>query len=139
MKIIAYDPFVKSSDVAEMKSDLTQVLSEADYISLNMPQTDDTLGMINKSTLASCKDGAYIINSGRGKCVLEEDVAAALKEGKLAGYATDVWYSDPPVDSPLADAPNVIMTPHIGASTKENLLRIGEIIDKLIGEYTSSK
>ena len=56
--------------------------------------------------------------------------------GKIAGYATDVWYSDPPENSPLQTAPNVILAPHIGASTKENLLRIGDIIDELIGEYT---
>lgn len=135
MEVIAYDPFVKSSEVAEMKTDMKELLGKSDYISLNMPLTDDTKGMINKDTLAQCKDGAYIINSGRGKCVVEEDVAEALKSRKLAGYGNDVWYSDPPENSPLINAPNVVMTPHIGASTRENLLRIGEIIDQLIGEY----
>jgi D-3-phosphoglycerate dehydrogenase len=135
MHIIAYDPFVQSSDVAEMKKDMKDVLGEADYISLNMPLTDDTRGIINKDTLALCRDGAYIVNTGRGKCVVEEDVVEALNSGKLAGYGNDVWYSDPPENSPLIKHPNVVMTPHIGASTKENLLRIGEIINQLIGEY----
>jgi D-3-phosphoglycerate dehydrogenase len=135
MNVLAYDPFVTSSEVAEMKADMKDVLKQSDYLSLNMPLTDDTKGMINKDTLAICKDGAFIVNTGRGKCVVEKDVAEALKSGKLAGYGNDVWYSDPPENTPLMDAPNVTMTPHIGASTKENLLRIGEIIDQLIGEY----
>jgi D-3-phosphoglycerate dehydrogenase len=59
----------------------------------------------------------------------------ALKSGKVAGYATDVWYSDPPENSPLIAAPNVTLAPHIGASTKENLTRIGVIVEELLGEY----
>lgn len=135
MKVLAYDPFVESNDVAEMKKEIRDVLGQADYISLNLPLTDETKGMINKESLAACKDGAYMVNTGRGKCIVEEDVAEALKSGKLAGYGNDVWYSDPPENSPLMGAPNAIMIPHIGASTKENLLRIGEIIDQLIGDY----
>jgi D-3-phosphoglycerate dehydrogenase len=137
MKVIAYDPFVKSSEAAELKPSMSAVMNAADYISLNMPLTDDTRGIINQRTLADCRDGVYIFNTGRGKCVVEEDMVAALKSGKVAGYGTDVWYSDPPENSPLMDAPNVIMAPHIGASTKENLLRIGDVIDRLIGEYLS--
>ncbi len=137
MNVIAYDPFVHHHNVAEMKKDIKDVLPESDYISLNMPLTDDTKGIISKDTLAMCKDGAYIVNTGRGKCVVEEDVVAALESGKLAGYGNDVWYSDPPENSPLVNAPNVIAIPHIGASTKENLLRIGDIIDQLIGEYVN--
>jgi len=139
MKVIAFDPYVKSSPVAEIKPTLKDVLSQSDYISLNMPLTDETRGMLNKTTLAQCKNGAFIVNTGRGKCVIEEDVVEALKSGTLAGYATDVWYSDPPENSPLATAPNVVMLPHIGASTKENLLRIGDIIVELIDEYVKKK
>lgn len=136
MTVIGFDPFVNTNEYAEMKSDMNDVLKAADYISLNMPLTDDTKGIINKKTLALCKDGTYIINTGRGKCVVEEDVAEALRSGKLAGYGNDVWYSDPPENSPLVNAPNVIMMPHVGASTKENLLRIGDIIVQLISQYT---
>lgn len=135
MTVLAYDPYVKSSELAEIKTDLKNILSQSDYVSLNMPLTDETKGILNKETLSYCKDGARIVNTGRGKCVIEEDVAEALVGGKLAGYGTDVWYSDPPESSPLVSAPNVVMTPHIGASTKENLLRIGDIIVELIGEY----
>lgn len=136
MNVVAFDPFVKSNEIAEMKPALDDVLKTADYISLNMPLTDDTKGMINKNTLAKMKDGAYIVNTGRGKCVVEEDVAAALQSGKLAGFGNDVWYSDPPESSPLINEVNAVLTPHIGASTNENLLRIGDIIVELIGEYT---
>ena len=139
MTVLGFDPFVNTSEYADMKSDMGDVLRAADYLSLNMPLTDDTKEIINKKTLAQCKDGVYIINTGRGKCVIEEDVAEALARGKLAGYGNDVWYSDPPENSPLVKAPNVIMTPHIGASTKENLLRIGDIIVQLISQYTGNK
>ena len=135
MKVIAFDPFVKSSDVAELKGSVREVLAESDYVSLNMPLTDETKGMINKETLADCKDGIRFVNTGRGKCVVEADMVEALKSGKVAGFATDVWYSDPPETNPFVGLDNVVMAPHIGASTKENLLRIGDIIDELIGEY----
>ncbi len=140
MKVLGFDPYVYFSDFAEIRTDLTEVLGEADYISLHMPLLPDTKGMINKKTLTGFKDGAYLINAGRGKCVVEEDVAESLKSGKLGGFATDVWYSDPPPkECPLFDAPNCIFAPHIGASTKENMLRIGTMIDGIIGEYVTRK
>ncbi|MDD5427531.1 MAG: hydroxyacid dehydrogenase [candidate division Zixibacteria bacterium] len=135
MKVIGYDPFVKESDYVVMKPTMKAVLNAADYVSMHMPLTDDTRGIINKTTLAEFKDGVYLINTGRGKCIIEGDLVEALKSGKLAGYGNDVWYSDPPENSPLIDAPNCILTPHIGASTNENLLRIGTVVDRLIGEY----
>lgn len=135
MKVIAYDKYVNESAVAEMKS-LDAVLAEADYISLHTPLTEETAKMINKETIAKMKDGAILINTGRGKCVVEEDVVAALESGKLAGCGNDVWYSDPPENSPLTKAPNVVLLPHIGASSKENLLRIGDIVCEIIEEFS---
>lgn len=136
MTVIAYDKYVKSSDTASMKT-LDEVLAQSDYLSLHVPQTDETRGMINKETMAKMKDGVVIINTGRGKCVVEEDVANALKSGKIGVYATDVWYSDPPDPScPILKAPNVQLTPHIGASSKENLLRIGDIIVDILEDFT---
>jgi len=135
MKVIAYDKYVNQSDVAELKS-LDEVLAESDYISLHTPLTDETKGMINKDTIAKMKDGVVIINTGRGKCASEEDVAEALESGKIKTYANDVWYSDPPPpECPLLKAPNVQMTPHLGASSKENLLRIGDIIVDIIENF----
>lgn len=139
MKVVAYDPYVKVSDIAELKHDLDSVLKEADYISLHVPATPETKGIINKDNIAKMKKGAVIVNTGRGQCVVEEDVAEALKSGKLGGYATDVWYSDPPKDSPLISAPNTVLTPHIGASTYENLGRISDIIVEKIKEFVAKK
>jgi D-3-phosphoglycerate dehydrogenase len=138
MKVIAYDKYVESCAVAELVGSLAELLSQADYISLHTPLTDETRGMINKDTIARMKDGAVLVNTGRGKCVVEEEVAEALKTGKLGAYATDVWYSDPPENSPIIDAPNVVMTPHLGASSKENLVRIGEIVEEKIEEFVKS-
>jgi D-3-phosphoglycerate dehydrogenase len=136
MKVIAYRKSGKPSDHARVMKSLKEVLSQADYVSLHTPLTDETKGMINKDTIAQMKDGAILINTGRGKCVVEGDVVEALKSGKLRGYGTDVWYSDPPADDcPILKAPNVVMTPHIGASSDENLLRIGEIVERKIREY----
>ena len=138
MKVIAYDKYVETSDLAAMKS-LDEVLAESDYLSLHTPLTDETKGMINKDTIAKMKDGVVIVNSGRGKCVVEEDVAEALTSSKIKSYATDVWFSDPPPpESPLLKAPNMQMTPHLGASSKENLLRIGDIIVELIEDFTKA-
>ena len=134
MNVIAYDKYVEQSDVAEMKS-FDDVLAEADYLSLHVPLTDETKGMINKETIAKMQDGVVIINTGRGKCVIEEDVADALKNGKIKTYATDVWYSDPPSpDCPLLSAPHVQFTPHTGASSRENLLRIGDTIVDILSK-----
>jgi len=137
MQVVAYDPFVKSSDFADMKSSMKDVLNVSDYVSMHLPLTDETKGLINIETLKEFKDGAYLINTGRGKTINEDDVKVALESGKLKAFGNDVWYSDPPENTVLVDAPNVTMLPHLGASTNENLLRIGDIIEELIGDYVS--
>ena len=135
MNVIGYDNLVIASDYVELKT-LDEVLAKSDYISLHVPLTCDTESMINKSLIEKMKDGVVIINTGRGKCVNADDVVEALKSGKIKTYAVDVWPSDPPPeDYPILKAPNVLMTPHIGASTKENLLRIGDIVVKIIEEF----
>ena len=135
MTVIAHDPFVESSPVAEMVT-LDQLVQRADYISMHTPLTDDTKGMVNADFLARCKDGVYIVNTGRGKCVDEKAMVAALESGKVATYATDVWPSDPPpADCPILKAPNMVMTPHIGASSGANLLRISDIIVEKITAF----
>jgi D-3-phosphoglycerate dehydrogenase len=139
MKVIAYDKYVQSSSAAEMKS-LDEVLAQSDYISLHVPLTAETREMIDKELIGKMKDGVVLINTGRGKCVNEEDLAEALKSGKIKMYANDVWTSDPPPDdSPLLSAPNVQMTPHLGASSKENMLRIGDIVVDLVGRFVKGE
>jgi D-3-phosphoglycerate dehydrogenase len=137
MRVLAYDPYLTESELELV--DLETLLAESDYVSLHMPLTDETKGMVNKDLLAKMKDGARIVNTGRGKCVVQEDVVEALKSGKLAGFATDVWYSDPPEENPFAGVDNVVMLPHLGASTKENMDRIGDIIVELLEKYYPGK
>ncbi len=135
MEVIAYDKYVDSSDVAEMVS-LDDLCARADFISLHTPLTDETKGMIDAALIAKMKDGVIIVNTGRGKVINDADLVAALGSGKVRAYGTDVWESDPPPEtSPLLKAPNVFMTPHIGASSKENLLRIGDIIIEILEEH----
>jgi len=134
MKVIAYDKYVHSSDVAALTS-LDDLLSKSDYISLHTPLTDETRAMIDKSSIAKMKKGVFIINTCRGPVVKSEDVAAALHEGKLGGYATDVYDKEPPEGSPLLSAPRILLTPHLGASSEENLLRLGDCIVERMRKY----
>jgi len=136
MRVLGWHPDVNFTDFAEIHHNMIEVLEQSDFISLHMPSLEDTKGIINKNTLAHFKDGAFLINTARGKLIVENDLVEALKSGKLRGYATDVYMSDPPPpDSPILTAPNTILMPHVGAETKENLLRIGVVVERLIDEY----
>ena len=135
MRVIAYDPLLKGHELLDLVT-LEELFKESDYLSLHVPLTDETKGMINSETIAQMKDGVVIVNTARGKCVDEEDMVEALKSGKVRAYATDVWYSDPPdADCPLYDAPNVVMTPHLGASSQENMLRIGDVVVRILEDF----
>jgi D-3-phosphoglycerate dehydrogenase len=135
MEVIAFDPFLKEHPIAKLVS-LEELATQADVISLHTPLTDETRGMVNAALIAKMKDGVIILNTGRGKCVEEADLAAALTTGKVRAYGTDVWPSDPPpADCPLLTAPNVFMAPHIGASSKENLGRIGDEVVLILTDF----
>ncbi len=138
MHVIAYDKYVEKSDAADMMS-LDAVYAQADYISLHTPLTDETRGMINAAAIAKMKAGVRIINTCRGQVIIERDVAAALVAGRIAGYATDVYDKEPPEGSPLLSAPHTILTPHIGASTEENLSRLGDSIVNRVQAYVAKK
>ena len=135
MKIYAWHPDVMFSDFANIRTTLEEVVAQSDFVSLHMPLLPSTKGIINKKTLGHFKPGCILVNTGRGPLCVEEDIVEALKSGQLGGYATDVWSSDPPESTVLTGAPNTLLTPHIGASTHENMLRIGTVIDMIIGEY----
>ena len=135
MRVIAFDPLIKNHECVDLVT-LEELFAESDYISLHVPLTDTTKGMINTGAISQMKDGVVILNTARGGCVVEEDMVDALKSGKVRAYATDVWNSDPPDEScPLYDAPNVIMTPHIGASSRENMLRIGDVVVRILEDF----
>ncbi len=135
MRVIASDPLIKSHELVDLVS-LDELFEQSDYISIHVPLTDSTRGMINSESMAAMKDGVVILNTARGGCVVEDDMVEALKSGKVRAYATDVWYSDPPdPECPLYDAPNVIMTPHLGASSSENMLRVGDVVVRILEDF----
>ena len=135
MTVLAFDPLLEQHEVVELV-DLDTLYARCDYLSLHVPLIDSTRGMINAESIAKMKDGVVIVNTARGGCIVEEDMVAALESAKVRAYATDVWLSDPPSDDcPLYDAPNVIMTPHIGASSKENMLRIGDVVIDILTDF----
>ncbi|MBK8793083.1 MAG: hydroxyacid dehydrogenase [Holophaga sp.] len=136
MKVIAFDPFLKEHPIATLVGSLEELAAQADVISMHTPLTDDTKGMINAALIAKMKDGVIIVNTGRGKCVVEAELVAALESGKVRAYGTDVWPSDPPpADCPILTAPNVFMAPHLGASSKENLGRIGDEVVAILTDF----
>ncbi len=140
MEVTAYDPYVTEHDYATIAETFEEAIEDADYISIHTPLTEDTKGFFNKETIAKLKDGVVIVNTARGKVVVEEDMAEALESGKVKTYATDVWYSDPPdfESCPIISAPNTLLAPHIGASSKENLLRIGDVVIDLISDFVKN-
>src|SRR5690606_7688587 len=122
MRVIAYDPFLSEERAMQLgvdRVDLDELFRRADFITLHTPLTDKTKDIINADAIAKMKDGVRIINCARGGLVVEEDLAAALQSGKVAGAGVDVFVTEPAEASPLFNAPNVICTPHLGASTTE--------------------
>ncbi len=136
MEVVAYRQSGKASEHAEVKSTLKEALEGADYVSIHTPLTDSTKDMINADAIGHMKNGVVVVNTGRGKCVEETAMVKALEDGKVATYATDVWPNDPPAeDYPILKAPNTLMIPHLGASSKENLGRIGDEVVSIIEEH----
>lgn len=122
MTVLAHDPFVsedRARQVGVQLSGLEDLLRRADFVSVHAPLTSSTAGLLDADKLALLKPTARLINCARGGIVDEGALAAALKAGRLAGAAVDVFEMEPPRCSPLLTAPNVVLTPHLGASTQE--------------------
>ena len=122
MRVLAYDPFVSSEYAARIGIELMplqELLQTADFVSVHVPLTATTRGMIGANELSLLKPTARIINCARGGIIDEAALLKALDEGNLAGAALDVFVQEPPVDSPLLASPKVVATPHLGASTEE--------------------
>jgi len=137
MNIIGYDvipiPDDFSREVGLVKTDLDTLLSSADYISFHVPFTPETYHLVNAQRLGKMKKTAYVINTSRGEIIDEEALYNALKEGRLAGAALDVFEKEPATGNKLATLPNVICTPHIGAQTREaQALAANVIAEKII-------
>ena len=139
MKVIAYDPFLperRAMELGVQTVELNDLLARSDFVSIHTPLTDQTRGLLNAAALARMKPTARLINCARGGIVDEAALINALKEGRLAGAALDVFGQEPlPKDSPLRSAPNVILTPHLGASTEEAQSKVAEAIAQQIAAY----
>jgi D-3-phosphoglycerate dehydrogenase / 2-oxoglutarate reductase len=129
MRVIAFDPFVSAERYRELgveKADVPDDLyARADFLTLHLPKNETTEGWLDAEALAKCKDGVRVLNVARGPLIVDADLQAALDSGKVAGAALDVFRSEPVTDHPLFGYPNVIVTPHLGASTAEATDRAG--------------
>jgi len=137
MRVITCDPYITADQAAENGAKLVglpELLHRADVISVHTPLTAQTRGMIGRAQLDSVQQGAFVLNVARGGIVDEEALAAALRSGQLGGAAVDVFSSEPMVpDNPLRGAPNIVLTPHLGASTSEAQDRVGvEMAEQLL-------
>jgi D-3-phosphoglycerate dehydrogenase len=122
MNVIAYDPYVTATRAQQIGARLVtldELLAESDFVTIHMPKTPETTGMIGEAQLRAMKRSAFIVNVARGGLIDEAALAAALHAGEIAGAGIDVFTSEPPQDDVLTGAPNVVVTPHLGASTDE--------------------
>lgn len=123
MRILVYDPYLSREKVAELKAeavtDLAEIYRKADYITIHTPLTQETKNLIGEKELALMKKGVRIVNCARGGIVNEKALAAAIQKGQVAGAALDVFEQEPPTCRELLELPQVIVTPHLGASTEE--------------------
>ncbi len=147
MRVVAYDPFVSSERFKELGAEQAEtpqdVLATADFLTLHLPKTPETQGFINTETLAKTKPGVRIINVARGPLIVDEDLKAAIDSGHVAGAALDVFTTEPITDHPLFGYANVVVTPHLGASTAEAQDRAGvqtaeQVVAALTGGVVST-
>jgi D-3-phosphoglycerate dehydrogenase / 2-oxoglutarate reductase len=129
MRLIAYDPYVGAERYRELGVEKAEspdeVYAVADFLTLHLPNTPETRGWLNAEALAKCKDGVRVLNVARGPLIVDEDLKAALDSGQVGGAALDVFREEPATEHPLFGYPNVIVTPHLGASTAEATDRAG--------------
>ena len=126
--VVAYDPYVSPARAAQLGIELLtldELLTRSDFISVHLPKTPETAGLIGKEALAKTKPGVIIVNAARGGLVDEEALAEAVASGHVRAAGIDVFATEPTTDSPLFDLPQVVVTPHLGASTAEAQDRAG--------------
>lgn len=144
MRLMAFDPYVSSERArqmgVELASSVEEVMAEADFLTIHLPKTPETLGLLNAELLAKAKPGLRIINTARGGIIDELALSEAIAAGKVAGAALDVFTEEPTTNSPLFGLDSVIVTPHLGASTAEAQDKAGQTIAEqvilaLCGEF----
>ena len=135
MEVLAYDPYVSAQKAGQLGArlvSLDELLAESDFITVHLPKTPETLGLIGKEALAKVKPSVRIINAARGGIVDEEALAEALREGRVAGAGIDVFAKEPTTESPLFEFESVVVTPHLGASTEEAQEKAGVAVAKSV-------
>ena len=138
MKVLAYDPFLSEERATQMgvqKVDLDELLARADFITLHTPLTDKTRNILSAENLARTKKGVRIVNCARGGLIDEAALAEMLKSGHVAGAALDVFAVEPATESPLFGLPNVVVTPHLGASTTEAQENVALQVAEQMSDY----
>ena len=129
MRVVAYDPFVSAERYRELgverRGASDDVYAQADFITVHLPKTPETEGWLDAEAFAKMRDGVRILNVARGPLIVDEDLRDALDSGKVGGAALDVFRSEPITEHPLFGYPNVVVTPHLGASTAEATDRAG--------------
>jgi D-3-phosphoglycerate dehydrogenase len=122
MNVVAFDPYVTAARAQQLGVtllSLEELLAQSDFITIHMPKTPETTGMISTEQFAQMKSTAFIVNVARGGLIDEDALYAALKSHRIAGAGLDVFVNEPPLDSPLLSLENIVLTPHLGASTDE--------------------
>jgi D-3-phosphoglycerate dehydrogenase len=135
MRLVAYDPYVSPERARQMSVELLpvdQLVAESDFLTVHLPKTPETIGLIGKELLARAKPELRVVNVARGGIVDEEALAEALREGRIGGAALDVFSREPMTESPLFGLPNVVVTPHLGASTREAQDKAGDTIAEMV-------
>lgn len=133
--LIAYDPYITAARASQLGVELVeldQLVERADFLTIHMPRTPETTGMIGKAQLKAMKPTAFVVNVARGGLIDEDALAAALAAGEIAGAALDVFVEEPPKDQKLTGLPNVNVTPHLGASTHEAQEKAGVSVAKSV-------
>ena len=135
MRLVAYDPFVSAERAKQMGVELLpldQVIQESDFLTIHLPKTKETAGLINRDLLLKAKPSLRVINVARGGIVVESDLAECIRDGVIAGAALDVFDTEPTTESPLFELPSVVVTPHLGASTREAQDKAGDAIADMV-------
>jgi len=138
MRVVATDPYASPAlarEVGTTLCSLDELYAQADFISLHLALTPQTANMLNPAAFAKMKRGVRIVNCARGELIDEQALAVALRSGQVGGAALDVFPSEPPKNSPVLELPNVIATPHIGASTQEGQVAVGVQIASQVRDY----
>lgn len=138
MRVVAHDPFLDADVFANLgveALELADLLRGSDFITIHVPYSAETHYLIGEAELALCKPGAYLLNVARGGVVDEAALYKALRAGRLAGAALDVFEHEPPGESPLLNLDNVVATPHIAASTAEAQVRVAEEIARSVANF----